>query len=33
MKHPISEFFDFGLLEKLSKKFESFWGNAVFGIV
>jgi hypothetical protein len=33
MKHPISEFFDFGLLEELAKEFESFWGNAVFGIV
>ena len=32
-KHSISEFFDFGLFEKLAEEFESFWGNAVFGIV
>jgi hypothetical protein len=32
-KHSISEFFDFGLFEKLAKEFESFWGNAVFGVI
>jgi hypothetical protein len=32
-KHSISEFFDFGLFEKLAKEFESFWGNAVFRVI
>ena len=32
-KHPISEFFHFGLFEKLAEEFESFWADAVFGVV
>jgi hypothetical protein len=32
-KHSISEFFHFGLFEKLAEEFESFWGDAVFGVV
>jgi hypothetical protein len=32
-KHSISEFFNFGLFEKLAKEFEGFWSDAVFGVV
>jgi hypothetical protein len=32
-KHSISEFFHFGLFEKLAEEFESFWSDAVFGVV
>ena len=32
-KHSISELFHFGFLEKLAKEFESFWGDAVFGVI
>ena len=32
-KHSISEFFNLGLFEKLAEEFESFLGDAVFGVV
>jgi hypothetical protein len=32
-KHSISEFFNFGLFEKLAKEFEGLWGDAVFGVI
>jgi hypothetical protein len=33
VEHSISEYFNFGLFEKLAEEFESFWSDEVFGVV